>query len=91
MVGGEVRTGGGPAELNSAELAAAVRADYDAAADDWAGGPGPMYAELARALVAAAAVPLSGALVLDLGAGPGVAGVTGLEPLVVSMVVLTAS
>ncbi len=79
MVGDEVRTGGGPpelnpAELNPAELAAAVRADYDAAADEWAGGPGPMYAELARALVAAAPVPLSGARVLDLGAGPGVAG-----------------
>ena len=33
-----------------------------------------MYAPLARALVAAAPVPLAGRLVLDLGAGTGVAG-----------------
>jgi SAM-dependent methyltransferase len=79
MVGDEVPGGGGPAELAAAELAAAeltagLRADYDAAAGDWADGPGPMYAPLARVLVAAAPVPLAGRLVLDLGAGGGVAG-----------------
>ena len=79
MVGDEIGPGGGPAELTAAELTAAeltagLRAGYDAAADDWAGGPGPMYAPLARALVAAAPVPSAGRLVLDLGAGAGVAG-----------------
>ncbi len=89
MVGNELGPGGGPAELNAAELNAAesdaaesdaaeltagLRAGYDAAAEDWADGPGPMYAPLARALVAAAPVPLAGRLVLDLGAGAGVAG-----------------
>jgi SAM-dependent methyltransferase len=54
----------------------ALRADYDAVAADWAGpsGPGSMYEPLARSLVAAAPVPLAGRLVLDLGAGTGVAG-----------------
>ena len=51
-----------------------MRAGYDAAAEDWADGPGPMYAQLARVLVAAAPVPLAGRLVLDLGSGAGVAG-----------------
>ena len=89
MVGDRIRTGGGPAELNNAELntaelntdqlnhshlAAGLRADYDAAAGDWAGGPGSMYEPLAQSLVAAAPVPLAGGLVLDLGAGTGVAG-----------------
>ena len=57
-----------------AELTAGLRAGYDAAADDWSGGPGPVYDRLAAALVAAAPVPLAGRLVLDVGAGPGVAG-----------------
>ena len=72
MVGDPIRTGGGTAELTTA-----LRADYDAAAADWAGGltgPGSMYEPLARSLVAAAPVPLAGRLVLDLGAGTGVAG-----------------
>jgi len=69
MVGDEVGTGGG-----TAELTAGLRAGYDAAADEWADGPGQMYAQLARVLVAAAPVPLAGRLVLDLGAGAGVAG-----------------
>ncbi len=84
MVGDQLGTGGGPAELTAAELTAAeltaaeltagVRAGYDAAAEEWADGPGPMYEQLARVLVAAAPVPLAGRLVLDLGAGTGVAG-----------------
>jgi len=60
------------AELNAA-LAAGLRAGYDAAADDWDGGPGKIYAPLARALVAVAPVPLAGRLILDVGAGTGVA------------------
>ncbi len=64
----------GPAELAPAELAAGLRAGYDAAAGAWADGPGRMYEQLARVLVAAAPVPLAGRLVLDLGAGAGVAG-----------------
>ncbi len=67
---GDARPGRGPA----AELTAGLRIGYDAAAQEWAGGPGPMYAPLARALVAAAPVPLTGRRVLDLGAGSGVAG-----------------
>jgi SAM-dependent methyltransferase len=55
-------------------LAPEVRAAYDAAAADWAGGPERMYAPLARALVAAAPLPVAGGRVLDLGAGTGVVG-----------------
>jgi SAM-dependent methyltransferase len=51
-----------------------MRAAYDAAATGWNDGPGPMYADLARALVANAGVPAAGRRVLDLGAGTGVAG-----------------
>jgi ubiquinone/menaquinone biosynthesis C-methylase UbiE len=55
-------------------LAPEVRAAYDAAAADWARGPERMYAPLARALVAAAPLPVAGGRVLDLGAGTGVVG-----------------
>ncbi|MDQ2816042.1 MAG: hypothetical protein M3Z75_30430, partial [Actinomycetota bacterium] len=68
MVGEARRSGGG-----TAELTADLRAGYDVAAQNWADGPGPVYARLAQALVAAAPVPLPGALVLDLGAGTGLA------------------
>jgi SAM-dependent methyltransferase len=61
---------GGPA----AELTGPVRAAYDAGAEGWDIGPGLMYRDLARALVASAPVPVAGASVLDLGAGTGVAG-----------------
>ena len=84
MVGGQGGAGRTPAELNSAELGSAdlgsaglapeVRAAYDAAAADWAGGPERVYAPLARALVAAAPLPVAGGRVLDLGAGTGVVG-----------------
>jgi len=84
MVGDARRPRRGPAELTAPDPAAAdpagtqltaeLRAGYDAAAAGWASGPGPVYAALAGTLVAAAPVPLTGALVLDLGAGPGVAG-----------------
>jgi ubiquinone/menaquinone biosynthesis C-methylase UbiE len=69
MVGNESGTGGG-----ADEVTAGLRAGYEAAAPAWADGPGPLYARLAHVLVAAAPVPLPGAAVLDLGAGPGVAG-----------------
>ena len=64
----------GSADLGSAGLAPEVRAAYDAAAADWAGGPERVYAPLARALVAAAPLPVAGGRVLDLGAGTGVVG-----------------
>jgi len=84
VVGDRIHPGGGPAELNPAEqnqsqLAGELRADYDAAAGDWVGGPEGMYGPLARSLVAAAPVPLGGSLVLDLGAGTGVAGRAALD------------
>jgi SAM-dependent methyltransferase len=53
---------------------AELRAGYDAAADDWDTGPGPIYEPLARALVAAAPVSLTSRVILDLGAGTGAAG-----------------
>jgi ubiquinone/menaquinone biosynthesis C-methylase UbiE len=87
MVGGTRRPGGGAAELTpglagearpagggTAELTAGLRAGYDAAAQRWEEGPGAVYGRLAQALVAAAPVSLAGALVLDLGAGTGLAG-----------------
>jgi len=58
----------------AAGLTTDLRTAYDAAAGEWASGPEQMYAQLARALVAAAPVPLAGRRVLDLGAGTGVAG-----------------
>jgi SAM-dependent methyltransferase len=56
-----------------------VRAAYEAAPQSWAAGPEPVYAALARALVAHVAPLLPGARVLDLGAGTGVAGRAALE------------
>jgi SAM-dependent methyltransferase len=54
--------------------AAGLRAAYDTAARLWAEGPQPVYASLARALLAEAVAGLAGGRVLDLGAGTGVAG-----------------
>jgi ubiquinone/menaquinone biosynthesis C-methylase UbiE len=68
MVGDEDQAGG-----EAAELTAGLRAGYDAAAADWADGPGRLYALLARVLVASAPRPVSGARVLDLGTGSGAA------------------
>jgi SAM-dependent methyltransferase len=79
---------GGPGGA-AAGLSADLRAAYDATAPRWAEGPEPVYASLARELLAAAllvpadaglAAPglagagLAGRRVLDLGAGTGVAG-----------------
>jgi SAM-dependent methyltransferase len=55
-------------------LIADMRSAYDAAGAGWAAGPEQVYAQLARALIAAVPVPLSGSRVLDLGAGTGAAG-----------------
>ncbi len=55
-------------------MTADLRAAYEAAAEAWAAGPERVYAPLARALVLAAPVAVTGRRVLDLGAGTGVAG-----------------
>lgn len=46
---------------------------YEAGAESWRKGPEAVYRRLAEALVAESPVPLSGARVLDLGSGTGVA------------------
>ena len=79
MVGEQVGRGGGPARLstdNTDRLSTDITAAYDASAADWADGPEQMYGPLATALVevAAATMPLAGRVVLDFGAGTGVAG-----------------
>ncbi len=76
MVGEQGGRRRGPARLNAAGLSPDIGAAYDASAADWAGGPELMYGPLATALieVAAAAGPVAGQVVLDLGAGTGVAG-----------------
>lgn len=51
-----------------------MRVAYDQAASAWVDGAERVYAQFADTLVAAAPVPLAGAIVLDLGAGTGVAG-----------------
>jgi len=73
MVGDQGAAGRPAAGLTGGPPAAEVRAAYTAAADQWAAGPEQMYAALARALLAAAGVPLAGRRVLDIGAGTGVA------------------
>jgi ubiquinone/menaquinone biosynthesis C-methylase UbiE len=50
-----------------------VREAYDHGADSWRRGPEAVYARLAEALVGTAPVPLTGARVLDVGAGTAVA------------------
>jgi SAM-dependent methyltransferase len=73
-VGNPRGAGRAAAELVAAEVAGSVRAAYEAEPQSWAAGPEPVYAALAGALVAQVAPLLSGASVLDLGAGTGVAG-----------------
>ncbi|MGO9163130.1 MAG: class I SAM-dependent methyltransferase [Streptosporangiaceae bacterium] len=68
----------GDVGLGDVGLSAEMRAAYDAAAAAWRAGPQAVYAVLARALVAAAGLPLAGRRVLDLGAGTGVAGTAAL-------------
>jgi len=51
-----------------------MRAAYDAAPRSWEAGPEPVYAAMANALAAHVAPLLTGARVLDLGAGTGVVG-----------------
>jgi SAM-dependent methyltransferase len=68
---------------------AGVRADYDRAADGWGRGAALVYGPLASALVAASPVGLAGRLVLDVGAGTGVASrallAVGARPLAVDL------
>lgn len=71
MVGGPGDPGPVVARLTGA---ARLTDAYDSAAGSWDDGPGRMYNELARALVAAAGLPVAGERVLDLGAGTGAAG-----------------
>src|ERR1700722_3522720 len=70
MVGGQGDCGPGADRLTPA-----VRAAYDLAAAGWDDGPGPLYADLARALLARPGVPVAGRRVLDVGAGTGAAAV----------------
>jgi SAM-dependent methyltransferase len=51
-----------------------VAAAYDAGAPGWLSGPEPLYARLAAAMLQTAAVPVTDARVLDVGAGTAVAG-----------------
>ena len=74
MVGEAGGPGGAPAGVTAGGMSADVRSAYDTAAQRWADGAVPVYAALARALVAAADPPPAGARVLDLGAGTGTAG-----------------
>jgi ubiquinone/menaquinone biosynthesis C-methylase UbiE len=68
---------GGPSPA-AARLTNSTRAAYDSSADGWDAGPGQMYRELGRALVAHAGEPVVGRRVLDLGAGTGAAGAAAL-------------
>lgn len=54
-------------------------AAYDVAALAWDDGPGRLYRAMAGALLAVSPVPLTGARVLDVGAGTGLAGTAALE------------
>jgi SAM-dependent methyltransferase len=54
--------------------AGAIRLAYNSSASAWAVGPDALYGRLAEVLLTAAPLPISGAAVLDLGAGTGVAG-----------------
>jgi ubiquinone/menaquinone biosynthesis C-methylase UbiE len=81
MVGGQGDCGPAADRLNPA-----VRAAYDLAAAGWDDGPGPLYADLARALLARPGVPVAGRRVLDVGAGTGAAAVAALAAGAVSVV-----
>jgi SAM-dependent methyltransferase len=73
-VGDPRGAGRAAAELAAGEVARSVRAAYEAEPKSLAAGPRPVYAALAAALAAHVAPLLTGARVLDLGAGTGVAG-----------------
>jgi SAM-dependent methyltransferase len=71
---GQTAAGRTARERTRAGQAADLGAAYEAAAAGWADGPEQVYGPLARALVRAAPVPLTGGRILDLGAGTGLAG-----------------
>lgn len=52
----------------------AMRAAYNRSAVAWTGGPDAVYGRLAEVLVTAGPIPMTGARVLDVGAGTGAAG-----------------
>jgi len=52
----------------------AMRAAYNRSAVAWTGGPDGVYGRLAEVLVTAGPIPMTGARVLDVGAGTGAAG-----------------
>ncbi len=60
-------------------MTAPIASAYDAAAPAWRRGPARVYSRLAAALLDLAPVPVSGATVLDAGAGTGVAGAVALR------------
>jgi len=66
--------GTGSTSRGAAELTGQVRSAYEAATQSWSAGPEAVYAALAAALVCQAARFVSGARVLDVGAGTGVVG-----------------
>lgn len=59
--------------MTTTSTRAAVAEAYSAAGESWRTGPSRIYDELAREQLAAAGIPLAGAMVLDLGAGTGAA------------------
>jgi ubiquinone/menaquinone biosynthesis C-methylase UbiE len=64
----------GAAGAAAAALTGQVRDAYEAAHQDWVAGPLPLYAALARSLLAQAAPWVTGQDVLDAGSGTGLAG-----------------
>jgi ubiquinone/menaquinone biosynthesis C-methylase UbiE len=74
-VGGAGGAGRTPTAMTNATSVTTpeMRAAYDGSALAWSNGPARIYTRLADALVGCSPVPLTGARVLDLGAGTGVA------------------
>lgn len=69
----------GGAGTTAADLTGQVRGAYESAHRDWAAGPQPLYATLARSLLAQAAPWVTGQDVLDAGSGTGLAGQAALD------------
>ena len=69
----------GAAGAATAALTGQVRGAYEAAQRDWVAGPLPVYAPLARALLAQAEPWVAGQHVLDAGSGTGLAGQAAMD------------
>jgi SAM-dependent methyltransferase len=78
---GAAQAGAAQAEAAQAEATRTgqVRGAYEAAHQDWVAGPLPLYAGLARSLLAQAAPWVAGQDVLDVGAGTGLAGQAAID------------